>query len=202
MNYEKQIEKSHYEFSRYMSKQRWCSLWHQIDEIQKLKPKSVLEIGPGPGLFKTIIANLGIIIETLDIDPDLRPDHVASATDIPFDDGFFDVVCAFQMLEHLPYEVSLKAFGEMVRVSSRSVVISLPDAQRVWHYHIGSNDFLVPRLQLVVPVHKFEGEHYWKINKRGYSLARVTDDLTKKIRLAKTYRVYEYPFHRFFVFVR
>jgi hypothetical protein len=202
MNYEKQVEKSTYEFGRYMTKQRWCSLWHQIDEIQKLKPKNVLEIGPGPGLFKSLVSILGTTIETMDIDPDLKPDHVASATAIPFNDGVFEMVCAFQMLEHLPYEVSLKAFGEMVRVSSRHVLISLPDARRVWRLNVVSRCFLVPRPQIITPVHKFEGEHYWEINKRGYSLTRVTSDLSKHARLIKTYRVFEFPFHRFFIFER
>jgi SAM-dependent methyltransferase len=200
MNYTKQIEKSCYEFNRYMTKPRWCSLWHQIRELQELNPKRVLEIGTGPGLFKAIATHLGIEIETLDYDPDLQPDYVASATEIPLDDGTFDVVCAFQVLEHLPYEASLKAFGEMARVSSRFVLISLPDARRVWRYHINSHDFLIPRPRLTARVHKFEGEHYWEINKRGYSLARVIADLTKQTRLMRTYRVYEYPFHRFFVF--
>ncbi len=207
MNYEKQVEKNHYEFRRYMSKQRWCSTWHQLDEIQKLKPERVLEVGPGPGLFKIVAATFGITVETLDLDPDLKPDHVASATAMPFNDATYDVVCAFQMLEHLPYEISLQAFGEMVRVSRRHVVISLPDARPVWRYlvHVpkfGARDFLVPRPQLNARVHKFDGEHYWEINKRGYLLSNVITDFSKRIRLVKTYRVPENPSHRFLLFER
>lgn len=119
MTYAKQVEKGHYEFNRYLSKQRWCSVWYQLDEVQKLQPNRVLEVGPGPGLFKTVAATFGISVETLDIDPDLKPDHVGSATAMPFSDGSYDVVCAFQMLEHLPYEAALQAFGEMARVSRR-----------------------------------------------------------------------------------
>lgn len=207
MNYEKQVNKAHYEFSRYMSKERWCSVWHQLDEIQKLKPENVLEVGPGPGLFKTVVATFGIKIETLDIDPDLKPDYVGSATAMPFPDATYDVVCAFQMLEHQPYEVSLQAFGEMVRVSRRHVVISLPDARCVWRYLIhvpkfGTHDFLVPCPQLNAPAHEFHGEHYWEINKRGYPLSRVIEDFSRSIRLVKTYRVRENPYHRFFIFER
>lgn len=148
MNFEKQVEKGHYEFSRYMSKSRWCSVWHQLDEVQKLKPNRVLEVGPGPGLFKTVAATFGISVETLDFDPDLKPDHVGSATAMPFDDASYDVVCAFQMLEHLPYEASLQAFGEMARVSRRHVIISLPDARPVWRYQVhipkfGPCDFFI-----------------------------------------------------------
>lgn len=205
MSFEKQVDKSQYEFSRYMPKNRWCSLWYQLDEIQKLKPKCVLEVGPGPGLFKMVASTFGISVETLDLDPELMPDHVGTATAMKFTDGFYDVVCAFQMLEHLPYEAALQAFKEMARVSRNNVVISLPDARAVWRYQIhipkfGVHDFFIPRPQLKVPVHKFDGEHYWEINKRGYQLSKVISDLTKHIPLTKTFLIPENPWHRFFVF--
>lgn len=205
MKYEKQVDKSIYEFSSYMTKQRWCSLWHQLDEVQKLKPERVLEIGVGPGLFKTIAATFGILVETLDFDPDLQPDYVGSATEMPFSDAAYDVVCAFQMLEHLPYEASLQAFREMVRVSRRYVVISLPNARSVWPYKIhipkfGTHDFLMPRPQFKAPVHEFDGQHYWEINKKSYDLSRIIDDFTVHATMEKTYRVGENPYHQFFVF--
>jgi len=205
MTYEKQVEKDHYQFSRYMSKQRWCSVWHQFDEVQKLQSNRVLEVGPGPGLFKMVAATFGISVETLDFDPDLKPDHVGSATALPFSDGSYDVVCAFQMLEHLPYEAALQAFGEMARVSRRHVIISLPDARPVWRYQVhipkfGPCDFLIPRPLFKAAAHEFDGEHYWELNKRGYPLSRVIDDLSKHMRLVKTYRVPEYFYHRFLTF--
>lgn len=207
MNHKKQVDKTHYSFGNYMTKERWCSVWHQLDEIQNLKPERVLEIGPGPGLLKSVAATLGLKIETLDLDPELEPDHVGSATAMPFADESYDVVCAFQMLEHLPYEVSLQAWDEMVRVSKHHAVISLPDAQTVWRYQfhvpkVGSYDFLVPRPQLNAPVHELDPEHYWEINKRDYPLSRVIADFSKGIRLIKTYRVRENPYHRFFLFSR
>ncbi|MEI6267749.1 MAG: class I SAM-dependent methyltransferase [Methylococcaceae bacterium] len=207
INYEKQVKKSHYEFNSYMSKQRWCSIWHQINEVQNLLPKNVLEIGPGTGLFKTVSANFGIIVETLDLDPELKPDHVCSATDMPFEDATYDVVCAFQMLEHLPYETALEAFCEMVRVCKHHVIISLPDARPMWRYQIhvpklGPLDFLLPRPQIKSPVHKFDGEHYWELNKRGYSVTKIITDFTKHINLVRSYHVPENPSHRFFIFRR
>jgi len=182
-------------------------MWHQLDEVQKLTPERVLEVGPGPGMFKMLASTFGITVETLDLDPDLKPDHVASATAMPFEDESFDVVCAFQMLEHLPYEISLQAFEEMVRVSKRHVLISLPDARKVWKYQIqipkfGIHEFLVPCPHHRACEHQFDGEHYWELNKRGYMLPRVIADFSKHIRLVKTYRVFENPYHRFFIFER
>ena len=76
MNEHKQVEKSHYEFSHYITKGRWNSMWHQLDEIINLKPQSVLEIGPGPGVFKHLAGLFGINVKTLDLDPELKPDFV------------------------------------------------------------------------------------------------------------------------------
>lgn len=205
MNYKKQVEKSHYNFSQYMIKPRWCSVWHQVDEIQKLNPTNVLEVGPGPGLLKQIAGAFDIKLKTLDVDPNLDPDYVGSVTAIPIDDEKFDVVCAFQVLEHLPYPESLKALIEMKRVSRKHVIISLPNAKRVWPYQIhvpllGTFEFVVPRPQFRKPKHIFDGEHYWEINKQGYSLLKVIKDLSCGMNLIRHYQVKELPYHHYFVF--
>ena len=204
---QKQVNKSHYEFGKYVHKRRWASMWHQLDEVIKLEPERVLEVGPGPGLFKAMAGAMGVHVETLDLDPELEPDHVASVFEMPFEDGAFDIVCAFQMLEHLPFEQSLEAFREMVRVAQKAVVISLPDAATRWPVSIhvpkvGPVRLLIPKPRLVAPTHKFDGEHHWEISKAGYSLKRVTSDLLDGVplRLTKTFRVHEHSYHRFFVF--
>jgi hypothetical protein len=200
----KQVSSSHYAFDLYLDKPRWTSVWHQLDEVLKLRPGRVLEVGPGPGVFKQVAAGFGVRVETIDIDPELGPDHVGSATSLPFVDDTFDVVCAFQMLEHLPFDVSMKAFGEMMRVAQRHVVISLPDAQPAWRYMLHVPLLGQLSVTLRIPfwkaVHRFDGEHYWEINKKGYALARVVRELEKYGRLAGTYRVPENAYHRFFVF--
>lgn len=205
MSETKQVDKTHYEFTRYMNKERWTSVWHQLDEVIRLNPANTLEIGPGPGIFKQTAALFGLKVETLDLDPDLKPDHVGSATVLPFPDASFDVVCAFQMLEHLPYKTALQAFAEMARVSRRHIVISLPDAKPVWPYRFhmpkfGGRMLLFPRPGFTQQKHLFDGEHYWEINKRGYALDQVLGDLGNVCRLMNTYRVFENPYHRFLIF--
>lgn len=202
----KQVEKTHYNFSKYLPKSRWASIWHQIDEVIKLQPNKVLEIGPGPGVFKYLLNSNGIIVETVDIDPELKPDHVASATELPFVDNSYDCICAFQMLEHIPYIESLIAFKEMVRVSKKNIVISLPDVQVIWYYSIyipkkGSYPIQISKPTLRKKEHVFDGEHYWEVNKKGFSLKKVLADFTKfNIKLLNSYRVDENPYHHFFIF--
>jgi len=203
----KQVEKSHYQFHKYMSKKRWMSVWHQIDEVSRFKPSRVLEIGPGPGVFKSAARSFGLQVETLDIDPELKPDHVAPAEAMPFEDNEFDVACAFQMLEHVPYDLSLKIFKEMCRVARYGVVISLPDAEAVWPFSLyipfrGGIQFHVVRPFRNKMIHTFDGEHYWEINKVGYELKKVLSDFygsDDKV-LIKHFKVFDNPYHHFMVY--
>ena len=205
---EKQIDKSHYEFHNYISQNRWISVWYQLSELMSLKPRSVLEVGPGPGLLKTFAKNYGVSVETVDIDPELRPDCVASATSLPFSENAYGCVCAFQMLEHLPYRESVKAFAEMVRVADDYVLISLPDAKVLWTYSlyfpkIGQVAFHFPRPRLFDPPKEFDGQHYWEINAKGYPLKKVIADLVSlNVKLIRTYRLREIGSekYRFFLF--
>ena len=204
----KQVDMGHYSFDKYLTKGRWASMWHQLDEVLKIDPKNVLEIGPGPGVFRAMASALGVHVETLDIDPELKPDHVGSVFNLPFKDNSFDVVCAFQMLEHLPYEKSLIAYSEILRVARRGVVISLPDAKRLLPIvcclpKIGWVSLSIPFFRLGLKQHVFDGEHFWEVNKKNYPLKRVIKDFSNnKWCLKKTFRVYENPYHRFFVFKR
>lgn len=205
---EKQVAKSHYEFDRYVSKSRWASMWHQLDEVLSLQPDSVLEVGPGPGIFQSAAKQFGVSVETLDLDPELQPDYVAAADEMPFADDRYDVVCAFQMLEHVPYEDALRIAQEMSRVAARHIVISLPDSLTVWRYslHIpkrGQYKRLLPRPGFRPKPHEFDGQHYWEINKADFPLSSVKSDLAAAVKVdeqgVRTYRVFENPYHRFFV---
>jgi len=203
----KQVDKSHYAFARYVSKRRWVSMWHQVNEVLNTGAQHVLEIGPGPGVFKATMAAFNVKVETVDLDPELAPDHLCSVTEMPFGDASYDAVCAFQMLEHLPFEKSLQAFSEMARVSRKHIIISLPDSHKLWRYLVtvpkrGEFQFNVPRPSRGPKPHIFDGEHYWEVNKAGYQLQEVAEKLSAagSVRFQRTYRVPEFTYHRFFVF--
>jgi hypothetical protein len=207
---QKQVEKKHYIFSKYLHKRRWASIWHQLDEVSKLSHQSILEIGPGPGTFKLNATALGIYVETVDLDPELKPDHIASVVNLPFRDQSYEIVCAFQMLEHIPFGESITGFAEMCRVAKNNVIISLPDAKVLYNWQInlprfGSYCFSIPKITIGLKNHFFDGEHYWEINKKKFSLKKVSQAFllaAPNFRLVKTYRVVENPYHRFFIFER
>src|SRR5258706_6379231 len=102
-----QVAPEHYGFERYDEAERWMSYWHQIRAVLAVRPKRVLEIGPGSGVFRSYLRAAGVEVNTLDIDTSRDVDYVADITklDTALPAGLtFDAICAFQGLEHLPLD--------------------------------------------------------------------------------------------------
>lgn len=198
------VEPSHY-YKNYDTKRRLCSYWHQIQEIILLNPKSILEIGIGNGFVSKYLKQRGFNVITLDIDKRLNPDVTGTVLNIPFFDRAFDVVACYELLEHLPYDNLAKAMSEIYRISDSHVLLSLPDANRAYRLYvqvpkIGEFKKLVPFPRFRKQIHHFDGEHYWEIGKAGYSLKTILNEMNKAgFNVKRTYRVFEYPYHRFFI---
>lgn len=116
---QKQVETTHYEFTKYVTKERWNSFYYQIKEILSIKPNSLLEIGVGSGILGTMLKKIGCPYESIDIDSELHPDHIGSVLRTPFLDKTYDVAACFQVLEHLPFENFETALNELFRIAPR-----------------------------------------------------------------------------------
>ena len=202
---EKQVDRKVYNFQKYCKQDRWSSYWHQINEVLKCNPKSVLEIGIGDKVFGSYIKNnTNIKYSCLDIAEDLNPDIIGSIDKIPIENNAYDLVCAFEILEHLPFEKFKKSLDELYRVSKKYVIISLPHWGR--HFSIDIRIPFVKRLKFqykfsIFPIeHKFNGQHYWEIGKKDYPLKKIKEEFNKAgFKIIKDYIAFESPYHHFFV---
>ncbi len=182
-----------------------------MNAVLEHEPRTVLEVGPGPGMVTAALRAIDIEITTLDVQPELKPNVVASVTDLPFDDDSFDVSMCCQVLEHLPFDQFVPALKELGRVS-RKAVISLPDCTP--HYEIR---LLLPKIlkfywtgtrqkdrDIACKAKLYENAgHYWEI---GYAETMLAD-IEQAIEAAnlcqiKTWRFVENTYHRFFVVER
>ncbi|MDE1875180.1 MAG: class I SAM-dependent methyltransferase [Patescibacteria group bacterium] len=199
---EKQVDKKHYSLGSYVHPERFASYSYQLREIEKASPRSVLEIGVGDGVIGDYMRrNTDISYTSVDIDPELKPDVVGSVLELPFADGSYDVVCAFEVLEHIPFESFGAAVAEMTRVARSRVFISVP--------HFGPPLrflFKMPKFGLKFswkipyhPKHEWNGQHYWEIGKKGYPVKAVREVLEKHGRLVGDYVPFESQYHHFFI---
>ena len=155
--------------------------------------------------FYREMKNQGYDIKTADFDETLNPDVVADIRDLPLEDNTFSCVCAFQILEHLPFEDFTKSVKELKRVSKEYLFISLPDRGRYMKLDlvlpkIGKIKRLYSLAKFKQDEHIFNGQHYWEINKKGYDEEKIRDILVdEEWELIFNNRLFENPFHRFYL---
>ncbi len=196
-----QVPREHYFSGDYLTPERFASYGYQIQEVLRLAPRNVLEIGIGNGVVAYTLKQAGLSVTTLDFDESLHPDIVASVTDMPLADESYDVVACFEVLEHIPWELCPRALAEIHRVCRAKAIISLPDTGGYFCLHIPK---LLPRRLCRRPfwkpmAHQFDGQHYWAVNKKGFPLAQVMDRMTAAgFQVEHTFRPWEYPVNRFF----
>lgn len=199
-----QVNREHYFNAKYNHKARWLSFFYQIKTLQKIKAENILEIGPGNGWVTYILRDMGARVTTVDIDKELEPDFVAGVDHLPFADNTFDAVCAFEVLEHMAFEDFVSNLKEMSRVSSRYVVISLPDHRRIL-FHLLLKIPFINYKNFFVKIHSFkkhifDGQHYWEIGKRGYSVSSVKEAIEKaELKIVDSFVPFDAPSNHYFV---
>ncbi|SHG92268.1 Ubiquinone/menaquinone biosynthesis C-methylase UbiE [Chryseolinea serpens] len=200
-----QVEHTVYNDLNYNDKGRFNSFWHQIDAALALKPKTIMEVGTGNGFVKFVLKKNNVAVSTIDIDPKLEPDILASVLSIPVGDNAFDVALCCQVLEHLPYENFVPALTEIRRVVSGHLILSLPDMHRAYRFNmqlpiLGEIKFLWTLPRLKSQEWTFNGEHYWNISNKNYSVGRIRSDIEKAgFKIEKEFCVFEMSWHRFFI---
>ena len=95
-----------------------------FEEIMRLKPKRVLDVGCGLGTLVRMLREKGVEAYGVDFAQTLKDDFrmledyfvIADAKKLPFKDKYFDVVISTDFFEHLPEEEIDIVLTEMKRV--------------------------------------------------------------------------------------
>lgn len=199
-----QVDASHYEPAEYDDFKRWTSYWHQIQTIRRCAPRNVLEIGVGSGLLSWYMREkLKLEVTTVDIDPALRPDVLSDVRQLSqhLAPRSFDLVCAFQVLEHLPFDQFERALEQLAAVSRDYVLITLPNNGRtfqlraeMWRLQIAFGRKIGWRRRW-----RFDGEHYWEVGTIGHSPSEVRRRISRVLRLESESIYPDNPYHRQYV---
>lgn len=211
MKYSVQVNKQHYDFTKYVNLQRWNSYYHQIHAVvnymkrKNFKKISVLEIGIGDKAVSTFLKLNNVNVKTLDVDKELQPDFVDALPDLKTQMGKnYDIVLCCEVLEHIQLEdveTSLKRMGEI----SNNVIISVP--HKGMYLSISMHLWFIKKLFwcLLLPSPnsfrklKFNGEHYWEIGMKNFNTKKFIDIIDRAgFKVLKHYRVPEYLYHHMF----
>lgn len=199
-----QVSSAHYFNPSYLSKSRFEGLQCQLAVfLESEGSKSILEIGPGPGLLTALLRHFQFEVTTIDIAMDIRPDVVGSLSAMPFMNGAFDATCAFQVLEHLPFSLLVSNMQELRRVARKRVYISVPNQKEILKAQVRFDLTLgKKRFHKVLwkkPLGRLTNpeEHYWEIGHNGITPEMIIDVGTKAGLTLATSRFCSPWFHLF-----
>jgi hypothetical protein len=202
---------------KFLSKEHSESYRCQMQTISSLHGiQSILEVGPGEGYCARNLRQLGYLYETLDFEEAYEPTIKADfrsldASTIP---QRYDLTCAFQVLEHFPYDEFAKHLGVLRDLSNKYVFISLPYSCRgfsiSFNLHSGQRMGPMRRFDCYIrtnlPNRKVRPEfkeefpwavHHWEIGRKGFGLKKVLGDIEScGLKIKKRFHSPN-PFHYF-----
>lgn len=198
-----QVDKAHYALEAYGFEGRFVSYYHQLKLVLSRNPDSVLEVGVGDRVFGNFIQNnTGIAYTSVDIAEDLHPDVIGNITQLPFENKSFDIACAFEVLEHIPFTDFDRAVGELVRIARRYIVISVPHFGPMLSFSLKIPFLPLIRLACKIPypmAHTFNDQHYWEIGKKGYPVSLIRQKLSAHGKIIADFVPWGSEYHHFFV---
>ena len=195
-----QVNKEHYNPSRYNHQERWNSYWYQLKLILNEKPSNVLEVGVGSGVIGRELTESQIQYETVDLAIDLNPTYKGDIVNFKIDKKY-DVVVAFQVLEHIPYDKFKSAIINLLKHTNQKVIISLPYFGPYIRFKLD----LYPLLKInylkkiYYPKKLIHDEHEWEIGRPGYPLKKIKNDISEIANIVSEQILYQNPYHYFFV---
>ncbi len=105
--------------------QRYRLVADLIEELSGAQDFSILDVGGRTALLREFLPNQRITL--VDVDPsDAQGLILGSGAALPFGDASFDVVCAFDTLEHVPVDLRDGFVRECARVSKGYVMLAGP----------------------------------------------------------------------------
>jgi hypothetical protein len=204
---EKNLARDEYFNNGYFSLRTLVSFTHQLNHIKKINPKTMLEIGKGNGFVSTYLKLSGVKVTTVDINPNLSPDIVASILDLPdiLKKEKYDLVVCCEVLEHLEF-AQFENCLFILRQYSSNLYLTLPQ-YRKW---FGFSGFMrIPKIDKIFRLGFYlrtkknldNGHiHFWEIDyEEKCSRSKILENL-KKYYQRITNGCYELnPYHEFFI---
>ena len=211
-----------YRLAYNLREEKFWSYYIQLSEILKLpktQTNSVLEIGKGEGIFESLIANFNYQFMSLDIKPEFDPDIRGDILNLPLPNQSIDLICAFEVLQHLPHNHFQTALKELSRCARHFVFLSLPCPTSSIYLQFRANflqrilrkmssqfnlfytlPFKLPdkNESALLQREDTHNPHYWEINRKSYPKKSVLAEIEScDLKIKKTFHNPYYAYHLF-----
>ena len=193
----------------------WLSVFHQLTIPVCLEDVySVCEFGPGRGFLGAALKFYGIEYCCADVvDYGAKPDYLCDIMSFP-EDKTFDLVCAFQTLEHNPPETFVPHLLKMASVSNKYVYISLPYFGRWFSMNLSINlpklrgnfskTFTMDRMNKKRPLEEYRksktpfNHHWFEVGDKGFKKKDlIRHAMSANLMVVEMKHSQSFPYHYF-----
>ncbi len=189
---------------RAIEERRFSSTYLQVKSVTDIGDNvaSILEVGPGSGYFASITKLLEYDVTTTDIKSRNNPDYLGDFRELKISTTF-DMVVAFEVLQHIPYSEFRSSLTKLRDLSNRYVLISLPASVHSFGLSINLPSLISPRrlglawlrgthsmyVNWEWPRKKYYPEsewsdrsdywnpHYWEVGRKEYPRSNVLKEI-------------------------
>lgn len=207
--FEIQKKKDEY-YEDYDNLGRFISYFYQINNVKRLNPKTILEIGVGNKTVYNYLKN-NYEIKSCDFDKELNPDFNEDIRDLSNIKEKFDIVIACEVLEHIPWKDFNKAIFELYKISNKNVIISIPkmsaDFEIIMKFPYVGKIIKKPFIRLLFQIPsrfipkkiKMCEEHYWELERKNYSISKIRNSIKKYFKIKNELNPVLNSNHHFFI---
>ena len=188
----------------YVDEARWMSYYYQMRAIlSNAKGGYILEVGPGNNFMKKLLKDSVRKHDTFDIDKNSNPTYSLVSELEAISDELYDLTCAFQVLEHMPYQEALQLLDLLFAKTRKTVVLSLPVAIPTWRIfaslpRLRDKKIIINNFFVKKKSPKFDGTHHWELENRGHEIPKFEKYLSKWGDV-RSFRNFYNPYHHFFI---
>ena len=201
-----QVGLEHYDSRSYDTIERFISYHVQkeliLNACRGRNGPKVLEIGTGTGFLASYLRAQGIDLVTFDFDERLDPDITGDIRELDaLVNESYDVVACFEVLEHMPYEDVPGVIRGIRRITREVCLLSVPQLRLYVSLWLKLPRIAPLEKYMSLPFakrHRFDGQHYWELGCRGYSLKKFKDLLSEHFAIESDFTTPLSPYHRFF----
>lgn len=201
---DKDFDKRFY-YEQVIDFQTFTSYNYQLSTIKKLNPTSILEVGTGGKVIFNILKECGYDIKSCDFNKKLNPDVLGDIRMLPCKNNSFDVVCAFEVLEHIPFGDVESAIHEMHRITKQYVVISVPYPGICLEWIFKSNLLknskrIIFKIPFFLQSHNKTGNtHQWELGRRTTTKKQFESKIMEMFDIVHQFSPYLNDYHHFYV---
>lgn len=203
---ERALPKERYETEGYFGEKEWASYLFVIRKVIRNVPRGakILEIGAGGGYVAMLLARIGYIVETWDVNPNLKPDKIVdiSSSEISDEDTrkYGCVICT-EVLEHIPFEKFETCISNICRLSKEYLLLTIPDAyeKQQIRFSLGRRTLRSPIFRTYIRK-EIVDIHYWELNYRPEcSYAKVREILGKYFDIEQECDIPSNYYHHYYL---